>query len=205
MQCGELYRLHSGLTAVISHDQSLVKIPAGALIKVADSLPAGTIFLDAVWQNRKIMLFKTDLERQGQLVKAAKAAAVSVSDVSSLANVSRSVKKVSAGTLGRSAPMEHDEIYRMLQHNLEVAKQKLTVATEKFDGVVGEAPNGLPYPNSVHRIHNASHELDQARKDMLDAHDQLHAFLVHGAVPDDLKKGVEKEISRGEKNEADAS
>ena len=101
--------------------------------------------------------------------------------------------------------MERDEIYRMLQHNLEVAKLKLTAATEKFDEVVGEAPIGLPYPNSVHRIHSASHELDQARKDMLNAHDQLHAFLVHGTVPDDLKKGVEKKISRDEKNEAAAS
>jgi hypothetical protein len=45
-------------------------------------------------------------------------------------------------------------------------------------------PSGLPHPDGTPRIHNASHELDTARKEMMKAHTRLNDFTERGIVPD---------------------
>jgi hypothetical protein len=49
-------------------------------------------------------------------------------------------------------------------------------------------PSGLPYPDGVQRIKNASNKLNLARKAMATAHNRLNDYLSRGIVPEDLKR-----------------
>src|SRR5258708_22192602 len=51
---------------------------------------------------------------------------------------------------------------------------------------------GLPHPDRVQRIKNASNELSIARKEMARAYERLSAYLDRGTVPGDLNAKVKK-------------
>src|SRR5258708_4775687 len=75
-----------------------------------------------------------------------------------------------------------------LVHSLHEATMRTEAATEAFTAVTGDIPSGLPQPDGVQRIHNASRNLSVARDEMMKAHKRLNDFLQHGTVPDDLKR-----------------
>jgi len=68
------------------------------------------------------------------------------------------------------------------------ATARVRVASESFQSVMHEMPSGVPHPDGVQRIHDASRELNAARKEMMAAHSRLNDFLSRGIVPEDLKK-----------------
>jgi hypothetical protein len=61
-------------------------------------------------------------------------------------------------------------------------------ASQRFDGVIGRVPSRLPYPDSVQRIHRASRELSEARERFMECTARVSKFVVHGEVPEDLRK-----------------
>jgi hypothetical protein len=77
-----------------------------------------------------------------------------------------------------------------LIEGLTEATARVKAASESFQSVMSEMPSGVPHPDGVQRIHNASRELTAARKEMMTAHSRLNDFLSRGIVPADLKKRV---------------
>ena len=71
---------------------------------------------------------------------------------------------------------------------LNEATARVTAASESFQSVMREMPSGVPHPDGVQRIHNASRELNAARKEMMAAHSRLNDFISRGIVPEDLKR-----------------
>lgn len=80
------------------------------------------------------------------------------------------------------------EIRSLLHEQLLEASKRNSEAIRQFDEVMGQFPSGLPHPDGVQRIKNASNALSTARKEMTAAHTRLNDFLSRGIVPDDLKK-----------------
>jgi hypothetical protein len=75
-----------------------------------------------------------------------------------------------------------------LIRDLHEATLRADAATAAFIEITSDIPSGLPHPDGIQRIHNASREMDAARKEMMAAHSRLNAFLERGIVPEDLKR-----------------
>ena len=88
--------------------------------------------------------------------------------------------------------MDRQEILKILKHDVAAAKEKVDAANQTFDAVIREAPSGLPHPDGVQRIHNASRELSSARQEFVEAHVRLTAFLSQGIVLNRLKKDIDQ-------------
>ena len=75
-----------------------------------------------------------------------------------------------------SSPIEQQIPAALLQDVLE-ATARNNSATREFEEVMGQFPSGLPHPDGVQRIKNASNNLTIARKEMTIAHNRLHEYL----------------------------
>jgi hypothetical protein len=80
------------------------------------------------------------------------------------------------------------QIHTVLKDELAVATEQAVQATEEFLKVTTEIPSGLPHLDGTQRIHNASHDMSQARERMSLAHKRLNDYLTSGFVPEDLKR-----------------
>jgi hypothetical protein len=79
------------------------------------------------------------------------------------------------------------DIRSTLLQELLAATARAESASETFNKVMAEVPTGTPHPDGVQRIHNASHEMSNARDEMMNAHHRLNEFIESGIVPGDLK------------------
>jgi len=86
-------------------------------------------------------------------------------------------------------PATDQEIRIVLVRRIIEATKRVNAASDVFNTVIGQSPSGLPHPDGLQRIRNASHELDVARKEMMKAHTRLNEFVERGIVPEDLKDG----------------
>jgi hypothetical protein len=75
-----------------------------------------------------------------------------------------------------SSSIEQQIPAALLQNVLE-ATARNNKATREFEEVMGQFPSGLPHPDGVQRIKNASNNLIIARKEMTIAHNRLHDYL----------------------------
>jgi hypothetical protein len=193
------YRLNSGLTAV-SPGQDLVRIPSGAVVRVADGPLDETMFVDVIWQDKKVVLFKSDLERRATQVMAASATSGTRENRKDKENAGLSaVSSIPTNTSGSvaSETTDHVRILNVLKSELETANKNVREASTNFDQVIREVPSGI-HPDSTLRIQNVSRALSDARQALLEAHLQLSAFVTQGIIPDHLKKGVEREQRSGD-------
>ena len=85
-------------------------------------------------------------------------------------------------------PSNSDQIRTALIVRLAEATARVSEANRKFSEAIGQFPSGLPHPDGVQRIKNASNELALARKEMMTAHKRLSDFVDRGIVPEDLKR-----------------
>jgi hypothetical protein len=85
------------------------------------------------------------------------------------------------------SPTEQQIRTALFQDVLEATTRNYK-ATREFEEVMGQFPSGLPHPDGVQRIKNASNKLTIARKEMATAHNRLNDYLSRGIVPDDLKR-----------------
>lgn len=86
------------------------------------------------------------------------------------------------------SPTTEQEIRLVLVNRIVEATTRLSTANETFSAVMSQIPSGLAHPDGTQRIHNASRELDAARKEMMNAHTRLNEFTEQGIVPEDLKQ-----------------
>ena len=73
----------------------------------------------------------------------------------------------------------HDEIW--------AATERAWEASEAFIAITGKIPSGIPHPDGVQRIRNASHDLSCARAELMRVHNRIQDYLIRGIVPEDLK------------------
>jgi hypothetical protein len=85
----------------------------------------------------------------------------------------------------RKPQATESQIRTTLKDGLVKATARANVACDSFNAVMGQFP--FPHPNGIQRIHNASRELSNARKEMMTAHNRLNDYLGRGIVPEDLK------------------
>jgi len=79
------------------------------------------------------------------------------------------------------------ETRQALVKNLREATERASAALRTYDAVISDIPSGMPHPDGVQRIQNASRDLNQARAAMMKAHIQLSEFLGRGIGPSDLE------------------
>ena len=104
------------------------------------------------------------------------------------ANVPVCTKCTSEREANRKPAEVHSQIHTVLKDELAVATEQAVQATETFLRVTTEIPSGLPHPDGTQRIHNASHDMSQARERMALSHKRLNDYLTSGIVPEDLKR-----------------
>lgn len=88
----------------------------------------------------------------------------------------------------RYPPGSEHEIRTILHQAFLSATERAREATESFDDAVREIPSGMPHPDGVQRIHNASRKVSVARIEMMKAHNRLNDYLGRRIVPEDLKR-----------------
>jgi hypothetical protein len=88
----------------------------------------------------------------------------------------------------RKPPAQSQDIRNILFQELLGATARNSEAIREFDEVMGQFPSGLPHPDGVQRVKNASNKLSIARKEMGTAHNRLSDYLDRGIVPDDPKR-----------------
>jgi hypothetical protein len=86
------------------------------------------------------------------------------------------------------SPRPEHEIRNILQQEFVSAAESARQATASFDAAVREIPSGMPHPDGVQRIHNASRAVSVARVEMMKAHNRLNDYLNRRIVPEDLKR-----------------
>ena len=84
-------------------------------------------------------------------------------------------------------PVPSQDIRVNLLQDLLGATARSSDANREFDEAIGQFPSGLPHPDGVQRIKNASNKLFVSRKEMGTAHNRLNDYLSRGIVPEDLK------------------
>ena len=88
----------------------------------------------------------------------------------------------------RKPPAPCQDIRTALFQDLLGTTARNSEANREFDEVMGQFPSGLPPPDGVQRIKNASNTLSIARKEMATAHNRLNDFLGRGIIPEDMKR-----------------
>jgi hypothetical protein len=83
--------------------------------------------------------------------------------------------------------MDHKQVFIRLRADLETAQRRRSAASERFDRLIGEIPNGVP-PDRASQIHEASREYRQAHKEVLGAFVRLNDYLIHRTVPPDVQE-----------------
>jgi len=101
-------------------------------------------------------------------------------------NVPICLKCSEARTVKPTSSASEREIHTTLLQDLLQATALNDEANREFYQA-SKIPNELPQSDGVQRIHNASHKLDAARREMMKAHTRLNDYLERGIVPDDLK------------------
>jgi hypothetical protein len=79
-------------------------------------------------------------------------------------------------------------IQTVLVDEIVEATERANDASLVFYEAMDRIPTGFPHPDGSQHIHDASHKLSTARKDLMKAHTRLDDFLKTGIVPEDLKR-----------------
>lgn len=92
------------------------------------------------------------------------------------------------GRTKRKPPATDQQIRAtMLQDIIELTARN-EQAIEEFEAATEQIPSGLPHPDGVQRIKNASAKLAIARQELMGAHRRLDEHFDRGIVPEDLKQ-----------------
>lgn len=91
------------------------------------------------------------------------------------------------------APLHKDYLRRVLQLEVAETTARADAAAAEFKVIISSVPTGIPQPDGTQRIHQAAHNLSNARKDMMRAHSRLDNFLSSGVIPEDLHSNGDSE------------
>ncbi len=85
-------------------------------------------------------------------------------------------------------PLSHHAIYAALQQDLTAAEERANAANAAFREVMQDIPSHLPQPDGTQRVLNVCRLLADARREVADADLRLTNFLIHGTVPEHMKR-----------------
>jgi hypothetical protein len=94
----------------------------------------------------------------------------------------------SLAPMKRKPPATDQQIRGTLLQDVLELTARTNEATREFNAVIDQFPNGLPHPDGVQRIKNASNKLTIARRELMKAHTRLDEYSGRWIVPDDLKR-----------------
>ena len=89
--------------------------------------------------------------------------------------------------IARKPATSENQIRKTLHEELWAATERAWEASEAFIAITGEIPSGIPHPDGVQRIRNASFDLSCARAELMRVHNRIQDYLIRGIVPEDLK------------------
>ena len=84
-------------------------------------------------------------------------------------------------------PLVDQKLRATLLQDIIELRARNEKAVEEFEGVAGQIPSGLPHPDGVQRIKNASAKLAIARQELMKAHRRLEE-IDRGVVPEDSER-----------------
>jgi hypothetical protein len=87
----------------------------------------------------------------------------------------------------RKPPATEQQIRSTLLQDIIELTARVEEATEDFNSAM-QIPSGLPHPDGVQKIKNASNRLSIARKELMRAHSRIDEHC-SGSGPEDLKQG----------------
>jgi hypothetical protein len=87
----------------------------------------------------------------------------------------------------RKPPAMEQQVRSTLLQDVLESTARVEEATRQFNAVM-QIPNGLPHPDGVQRIKNASSNLSIARKELMKAHCRLDEHLGGKMVAEELKR-----------------
>jgi hypothetical protein len=88
----------------------------------------------------------------------------------------------------RKPPATQQQILSTLLQDVIELTARNEQAMEEFEAATEQIPSGLPHPDGVQRIRNASAKLAVARPELMKAHRRLDEYSGGGSVPEDLKR-----------------
>jgi hypothetical protein len=88
----------------------------------------------------------------------------------------------------KRAPLHKDYVRRILLLEVAETTARAETAAAEFKVIIGSIPTGIPHPDGSQRIHQAAHNLSNARKDMMQAHSRLDDFLRSDVIPEDFQR-----------------
>src|SRR5258705_8670696 len=77
------------------------------------------------------------------------------------------------GLIERKPPTSESQIRNTLHEELWAATERAREASEAFIAITGEIPGGIPYPDGVQRIRDASRHVSLTRAELLRAHKRV--------------------------------
>ena len=81
--------------------------------------------------------------------------------------------------------MDPEEIQKKLRKNVNRLRAESKIASDQFDARLRAFPSGLPHPDGVQRIRNASLKSAAARTCLMSAIKIETDFLVNGTLPEE--------------------
>jgi hypothetical protein len=148
-------------TLAVDSKRVAVMMPIGAVLNVLSESVDGKM-AQVVWDGRPVAMFAIDLAERGREVVEPN------------------------GLPDPQAPLDAEQIRKVLQNELEAAQQRRVAASEQFTQIMAEVPSGLPHPDGTHRIRLASREYSGALAEAATAMARLNEFLIRGTIPPDL-------------------
>jgi len=92
------------------------------------------------------------------------------------------------GLIERKPPTSESQIRNALHEELWAATERAREASEAFIAITREITGGIPYPDGVQRIRDASRDVSLTRAELRSAHKRVQDYLGRGIVPEDLKR-----------------
>lgn len=90
--------------------------------------------------------------------------------------------------------MDRGPIMEILRAEVERTRTQYTSAKQDFQRRSMDIPSGLPHPDGMQRIQNASRAESHAMEAYETALNRLNRFLISGTVPEDLEKEPNKKF-----------
>ena len=87
----------------------------------------------------------------------------------------------------KSPPATGQQVRNTLLQDVLEMTARVEEATQQFNDAM-QIPSGMPYPDGIQRIKNASSRLSIARNELMKAHSRLDEHIDQGIVPEDLKR-----------------
>jgi hypothetical protein len=163
MLFGHSYSLKTA-TVAINGNRVAVKIPAGSIVTAISQSAENDRMVEVLWEARTYMMFVVDLQERGEEINAA------------------------ANSNKFDFNAETERVRQALHQDVRMAHERRESAAARFHEIINQIPSGIPSPDGVDRIRQASHHWSYAQREVVDAQKRLENFLMYGTIPTELER-----------------